>query len=109
MSDTSMDDGEGAPFEEDSAALEENFDPPPMTPTVEGRPPPHDSSVRYLLGAAIVGVVLVAYMVLLLAVVFGCITVDEAKDLGAVELFSGLLALAGTVVGFYFGNGAKDG
>lgn len=102
MSDPSMNDSEGE-------SIEEYLDPPPVTPTVKGRPPVHDSRVRYALGVAILGVVLGSYSVLLLAVVFGGITVDEAKDLGAVELFSGLLALAGTVVGFYFGNGAKGG
>ncbi|MDN5746668.1 MAG: hypothetical protein L0H31_16345, partial [Nocardioidaceae bacterium] len=63
-----------------------------------------DDHVRLLVTSAIVLVVALIYLILLIGVLAGGITVAEAKDLGAVELFSGLITLAGTVIGYYFGK-----
>lgn len=63
-----------------------------------------DDHVRLLVTASIVVVVPLVYLLLLIGVLAGWVTVDEAKDLGAVELFSGLITLAGTVIGYYFGK-----
>lgn len=83
--------------------------PPPETPSLRTSHGffsrwAQDDHVRLLVTSAIVLVVPLIYLILLIGVLAGGITVAEAKDLGAVELFSGLITLAGTVIGYYFGK-----
>lgn len=60
--------------------------------------------VRLMVTGLVVVVVCVALLWMLGGVLIGVITPEEASELGAPTLFSGLLALAGTVVGYYFGD-----
>lgn len=63
-----------------------------------------DDHVRLIVTGSVVVGVPALYLVMLLGVLFGRLTAEEMKELGGAELFSGLVALAGTVVGYYFGK-----
>lgn len=62
------------------------------------------AAVRATVTGLIVVVVCFALLCMLGGVLLDWITTDEAKELGAPTLFSGLLALAGSVVGYYFAD-----
>ncbi|GAA1250351.1 hypothetical protein GCM10009633_23850 [Janibacter melonis] len=79
---------------------------PPDKPYLGTKPTKwaQDDHVRLIVTGFTVAGLPVLYLAMLVGVLTGQITVEEMKELGGVELFSGLIALAGTVVGYYFGK-----
>jgi hypothetical protein len=75
----------------------------PTEPTTEKYDPgKHRELTRARLAAGLVGLLGVLALLLVVLTCVGCFTVEEAKDLATI-VFSPIVVLTGTALGFYFG------